>query len=261
MQSLPVPGAGVPNPVSAGRVPRRLWDGASQASRQLPAAAWLVTAPLPALSLCGSVSRVTRFVDTGRGPRGPWWPHLNVFRLRGAGSPDGTAGRGTDSATALRRGVGAARGRSQRSPQGPSVLRAPGPVHLLPRTRRHAPRGIGVFDVSLGAPEAIAPLRKCGGTEAGSGSDAALPQPFRAHRVSPPSSPQMRRQGQASPFRPTGKIARAGESGAESQTPGCSPRGGGPQLGWAPPASSALPLPAPARLILGFQASAPSRAA
>lgn len=86
MQSLPVPEAGVPNPVSAGRVPRRLWDGASQASRQLPAAAWLVTAPLPALSLCGSVSRVTRFVDTGRGPRGPRWPHLNVFRLRGAGS-------------------------------------------------------------------------------------------------------------------------------------------------------------------------------
>lgn len=189
VQSLPVPEAGVPNPVSAGRVPRRLWDGASQASRQLPAAAWLVTAPLPALSLCGSVSRVTRFVDTGRDPRGPRWPRLNVFWLRGAGSPDGTAGRGTDSATALRRGVGAARGRSQTSPQGPSVLRAPGPVHLLPRTRRHAPRGISVFDVSLGAPEAIAALRKWGGRRPGRGRTrhaAALP---RASREPPALSP------------------------------------------------------------------------
>lgn len=246
--------------MSAGRVPRRLWDGASQASRQLPAAAWLVTAPLPALSLCGSVSRVTRFVDTGRGPRGPRWPHLNVFRLRGAGSPDGTAGRGTDSATALRRGVGAARGRSQRSPQGPSVLRAgagpPAPSDSATRPERN--RRLRRL---AGGSRGDRPAEEVWGDGGRVGVGRVTPQPFRAHRVSPPSSPQMRRQGQASPFRPTGKIARAGESEAESQTPGCSPRGGGPQLGWAPPASSALPLPAPARLILGFQASAPSRAA
>lgn len=61
--------------VSAERVPPGLWDGTSQASRQLPAAPWLVTAPLPS---CQGLVPVRACVqsrpfrkDTGRDPRGP----------------------------------------------------------------------------------------------------------------------------------------------------------------------------------------------